>query len=47
MVEKDINNKGELNGSDESNEIMNIKERKHEESNEVKEEDAYNTARKK
>ncbi len=39
-----FNGKWELNGSTESNEIMNIEDRKHEESNEVKEEDAFNTA---
>ncbi len=44
MVENDLNGKWKLNGSTESNEIMNIEDRKHEESNEVKEEDAFNTA---
>ncbi len=47
VVEKDLYDKGKLNGSTERNKIMNIDERKHEKSDEVKGEDAFNTAWKK
>ncbi len=47
VIDKNLNDKGELNDSTESNEIMNIKEKKHEASNKVKEEDEFNTVQKK
>ncbi len=47
MVEKDLNDKEDWNGSTKSNEIMNIEERKHKERNKVKGEDAFNTVRRK
>ncbi len=47
MVEKDLNDKEDWNGSTKSNEIMNIEERKHKKRNEVKGEDAFNTVMKK
>ncbi len=47
MVDKDFSEEGVLNCSTESNEIMNAEERNHEESNEVTEEDAFNTVWKK
>ncbi len=47
VVEKHFNEEGELNGSTESNKVMNTKERNNEESNEITEEDEFITAQKK